>query len=65
MPVLTEIAERGKAEEHAESARLRAEMLHEAVGDLASTIVDRFVLRRRHDVTDAIAAFARDHRHGP
>ena len=63
MPVLTEIAERGKAEEHAASVRLRAEMLHEAVEEFADTVVERFVLHRRHDPGDAIAAFARDHRH--
>lgn len=65
MPVLTEIAERGKAEEHADAVRLRAEMLHEAIEDFADTVVSRFVLHRRHDVTDAIAAFAHDHRHDP
>ena len=65
MPVLTEIAERGKADEHADSVRLRAAMLHEAIEEFADTVVARFVLHRRHDVSDAIAAFARDHRHDP
>lgn len=65
MPVLTEIAERGTSEEHPDAVRLRAEMLHEAIEEFAGTVVGRFVLHRRHDVSDAIAAFARDHRHDP
>ncbi|HVF77486.1 MAG TPA: ion channel [Solirubrobacteraceae bacterium] len=63
MPVLTEIAERGTAAENPDSVRLRAEMLYEAVEDFASIVVERFGLDRRHDVTDAIKAFAHDHRH--
>lgn len=63
MPLLTEIARRGTAGDLPESVRLRAEMLHEATADLAGTVVERFVLHRRHDVSDAIAAFARDHGH--
>jgi len=63
MPVLARIAERGTAAQHPDAVRLRAEMLREAVDDLAATVVERFVLHRRHDVTDAIAAFARDHHH--
>jgi hypothetical protein len=66
MPVLTEIAERGCASEHPDSVRLRAEMLHQAIDDLVSTIVERFVVHRRHDIHDAsgaIKAFAEDHRH--
>ena len=63
MPVLTELAERGTSAERPDAVRLRAEMLREALDDLAGTIVERFVLHRRHDVTDAVAAFARDHRH--
>jgi hypothetical protein len=63
MPVLSELADRGTTDDHADAVRLRAEMLHEAVGDLADTIVERFVLHRRHDIGDAITAFAHDHRH--
>ena len=63
MPVLSELADRGTADDHADAVRLRAEMLHEAVGDLADTIVERFVLHQRHDTRDAITAFAHDHRH--
>jgi hypothetical protein len=65
MPVLSEIAERGSAARHPDSVRLHAEMLHEAIEDLVSTVAERFVLHRRHDVTDASAmqAFAKDHRH--
>lgn len=63
MPVLTEIAQRGSGDGLPDSVRLRAEMLREAIDDLTRTVVERFVLRRRHDVTDATAAFAQDHRH--
>jgi hypothetical protein len=63
MPVLTEIAQRGSSAEHPDSVRLRAEMLHEATEDFSATIVERFHLQRRHDVTDAIRAFAHDHGH--
>jgi hypothetical protein len=66
MPVLTEIAERGRASQPPDSVRLRAEMLHEAIDDLVSTIAQRFVVHRRHDIhdgADAIKAFAEDHRH--
>jgi len=66
MPVLTEIAERGTASQHPDSVRLRAEMLHEAIDDLVTTIAQRFVVHRRHDIndaSDAIKAFAEDHRH--
>lgn len=62
-PVLSEIARRGTGEGLPDSVRLRAEMLHEAIDDLTTTVVERFVLHRRHDVTDATAAFAQDHRH--
>lgn len=66
MPVLTEIAERGTAAQHPESVRLRAAMLHEAIDDLVTTIAERFVVHRRHDIdatTDATRAFSADHRH--
>lgn len=63
MPVLTQIAQRGIGDGLPDSVRLRAEMLHEAIDDLTTTVVERFVLHRRHDVTDATAAFAQDHRH--
>ncbi len=63
MPVLAQIAERGAAAENPDAVRLRAEMLREAVEDFATTVVDRFFLRRHRDVDDAIAAFARDHGH--
>ena len=63
MPVLAEIAQRGTGDGLPDSVRLRAEMLHEAIDDVTTTVVERFVLHRRHDVTDATAAFAQDHRH--
>ena len=64
MPVITDLAERGTSDEHPDAVRLRAQMLHEAVGEFADTVVERFVLHRRHDdTTDAITAYARDHRH--
>lgn len=63
MPALAQIAERGAAEGNPDAVRLRAEMLREAVDDLAGTVFERFVLRRRDDGDDAIAAFARDHGH--
>jgi hypothetical protein len=65
MPVLSEIAERGTASQHPDSVRLHAEMLHEAIEDLVSTVAERFVLHRRHDVgeTSAMQAFAEDHHH--
>jgi hypothetical protein len=65
MPVLAQIAERGTAPENPDAVRLRAEMLREAVDDLADTVVERFVLHRRQDATDAIGAFAHDHHHDP
>ena len=64
MPVLVQIAERGASEDRPDAVRLRAQMLNEAVGDLADTVVQRFVPHRRHDSEDAIRAFADDHRHG-
>ena len=63
MPVLARIAEHGTAAEHRDAVRLRAEMLHEAVAELAETVVERFDVHRRHDAGDAIAAFAHDHGH--
>jgi hypothetical protein len=63
MPVLTEIAQRGAASANPDSVRLRAEMLQQAIDDFSGTVVERFVLHRRHDGSDAIEAFAHDHRH--
>jgi hypothetical protein len=64
MPVLADLARRGTTDDRPDAVRLRAQMLDEAVGDLAGTIAERFVLHRRHDTSDAIRAFAHDHRPG-
>ncbi len=63
MPVLSEIAERGTSDEHPESVRLRAEMLHDAIEEFGEMVLERFVLDHHDDPDDAIAAFAHDHRH--
>lgn len=63
MPVLDEIAERGRTDGNPDSVRLRAEMLHEAIEDFGHVVLDRFVLDRHDHVDDAIAGFAHDHRH--
>jgi hypothetical protein len=63
MPVLAEIAERGRAAEHPDSVRLRAEMLNEAIEEFSATVMERFVVHRRHDGGDPLEAFAHDHGH--
>jgi len=63
MPVLSELAQRGRSAEHPDSVRLRAEMLNEAIEEFSATVLERFVVHRRHDGGDAIEAFAHDHGH--
>lgn len=62
---LVELADRGASVQHPDAVRLRAAMLQQAADDLATTVSERFALRRRHATAHSVDAFAYDHHHDP
>jgi hypothetical protein len=59
-PYLLDMAERGKSEERPEAVRLRARLLEEALGDLATTTAHGFHRRRGDSAAELLGHYARD-----